>query len=783
MIRQGAFDVDPWLVRESTLDLDLLAQAESVFALSNGHIGMRGNLDEGEPNGLPGTYLNGFYESVPLPYAEAGYGYPESGQTVVNATNGKLIRLLVGDEPFDLRYGHLESHERVLDLRAGTLRREVTWTSPTGDRVRITSTRLVSLAQRSIAAIDYTVEPVDKSLRVVLQSELVANEPLPMRAGDPRSAASVDALEPEFDAADGLRGVLVHRTKRSGLRIAAGYDHVVECEADLRTADHSEPDLARTTVSTVIEPGKPLRLTKFVAYGWSRQRSMPALRDQVAAAVIEANHTGWDDLLRLQRETLDGFWGRADVEIEGEARLQQALRFGMFHVLQAGARSEGRAIPAKGLTGSGYDGHAFWDTETYVLPMLTYSLPEAARDALVWRHSTLDKACSRAKQLGLEGAAFPWRTIAGEECSSYWPAGTAAFHVNADIANAVARYWASTADDEFGEECGIELLIETARLWRSLGHHDVSGAFRIDGVTGPDEYSAVADNNVFTNLCAQKNLIDAADAVEHRPALARAHGVDEEEAAAWRDAAEAMTIPYDDALGVHQQSEDYTHHAPWDFASTPPDAYPLFLHYPYFDIYRKQVLKQADLVLALYLRGDAFTDEQKARDFAYYEPLTVRDSSLSACTQAVIAAEVGHLDLAFEYMTEAALMDLDDLEHNAADGIHMASLAGAWIAAVAGFGGMRDHWGKLSFKPRLPSQLTRLRYRLAFRHRVIEVVVTQKTVTYALRSGDPLEITHYDEVLEAREGETIERPIPPLHAGPAPKQPTHRGPLGARGIG
>ncbi len=292
MIRQGAFDVDPWVVRESTLDLDLLAQAESVFALSNGHIGLRGNLDEGEPNGLPGTYLNGFHESVPLPYAEGGYGYPESGQTVVNATNGKLIRLLVGDEPFDLRYGHLESHERVLDLRAGTLRREVVWTSPTGDKVRIISTRLVSLAQRSIAAIDYRVEPIDKPLRIVVQSELVANEPLPTRAGDPRSAAAAGALESELHSTYDLRGVLVHRTKRSGLRMAASYDHVVDGPSDLRAVNHSEPDLARTTISTVIEPGKPLRLTKFVAYGWSRQRSTPALRDQVAAAVLEANHTG-----------------------------------------------------------------------------------------------------------------------------------------------------------------------------------------------------------------------------------------------------------------------------------------------------------------------------------------------------------------------------------------------------------------------------------------------------------------------------------------------------------
>jgi alpha,alpha-trehalose phosphorylase len=783
VIQQGSYEVDPWSVRESALNLDLLAQSESLFALSNGHIGLRGNLDEGEPNGLPGTYLNGLYETIPLPYAEAGYGYPESGQTVVNATNGKLIRLLVEDEPFDLRYGHLEKHERTLDLRAGTLSREAIWTSPTDDRIRITTTRLVSFAQRAIAAIEYIVEPVDKPLRVVVQSELVANEPLPGRGDDPRAAGVAGALESEFHSTHDLRAVLVHRTKSSELRMAAGYDHVLDCAADLHTVSQSEPDFARTTFSARIEPGAPLRLVKFVAYGWSSLRSVPALRDQAAAALVEAVHTGWDDLVKAQHDYLDTFWSRADVEIDGEARLQQALRFGMFHVLQAGARNEGRAIPAKGLTGSGYDGHAFWDTETFVLPMLTYSVPEAARDVLSWRHTTLGKAKDRARQLGLEGAAFPWRTIAGEECSSYWPAGTAAFHVNADIANAAARYWGSTADEAFAQEHGIELLVETARMWRSLGHHDSTGAFRIDGVTGPDEYSAVADNNIYTNLCAQKNLVDAATASEDFPEIARKLGVDTEETASWRDAAMAMTLPYDEDLGVHQQSQDYTHHAVWDFENTPPDAYPLFLHYPYFDLYSKQVVKQADLVLALYLRGDAFTAEQKARDFAYYEPITVRDSSLSACTQAVIAAEVGHLDLAFDYMTEAALMDLDDLEHNAKDGIHIASLAGAWVAAVAGFGGMRDHWGRLSFTPRLPNQLTRLRFRLLFRHRVIEVVVTHRSATYSLRSGNPLEISHHGEELEVTTEKPVERTIPAIDPGRTPKQPAHRGPLGARGIG
>ena len=783
MIRHGAFEVAPWSVRETMLDLDVLAQSESVFALSNGHLGLRANLDEGEPFGLPGTYLNGFYEARKLPYAEAGFGYPESGQSVVNATNGKLIRLLVEDEPFDVRYGEIRRHERVLDLRAGTLTRDVEWVSPTGEAVRIRSVRLVSLVQRAIAAIFYEVEPIDQRLHVVVQSELVANEPLPEVAGDPRAAAVETPLVGEHSAQHDLRAVLVHRTQMSDLRMAAGFEHVIDGTGDTDAEAEADMDLARATITAGIEPGAPLRLVKFIGYGWSSERSMPAVRDQVEGALAEARHTGWQDLCRLQREFLDGFWSRADVEIEGEPRLQLALRVGMFHVLQAGARNEGRAIPAKGLTGSGYDGHAFWDTETFVLPMLSYSYPEAARDALRWRHSTIQRAQQRANELGLAGAAFPWRTIDGPECSGYWPAGTAAFHISADIANAVSRYAHAAHDPEFERGPGLELLVETARLWRSLGHHDAAGAFRIDGVTGPDEYSAVADNNVYTNLVAQQNLLDAAEAAEAHPKEAARLGVDLEEAAAWRDAAHAMTIPYDEALGVHQQSEAYTQHAVWNFAATPAESYPLFLHYPYFDIYRKQVVKQADLVLALHLRGDAFSPQEKARNFAYYEALTVRDSSLSACTQAVIAAEVGQLDLAFEYATEAALMDLDDLEHNSRDGVHIASLAGAWTAVVAGFGGMRDHWGRLSFAPRLPQQLNRLCFRLAFRERVIEVEAAGPQVTYTLQEGEELTIGHHGEEVTLRPEMPTTKQTPAIRPGPRPSQPAARGPLGARGAG
>jgi alpha,alpha-trehalose phosphorylase len=777
MIKQPEFTEEPWSLREIGLDLDRLAQTESLFALSNGHLGWRGGLDEGEPHGLPGTYLNGVYEVRPLPPSEVAYGRPASGQTVINVTNGKLIRLYVDDEPFDVRYGKLRSHERLLDFRAGTLTRHAEWVSPAGGAVRISSTRLVSFSHRAIAAVSYEVEPVDARLQITVQSELLANEQLPSAAGDPRAGFTPDhPLVGEYDNARENAVVLVHKTKLSGLRVAAAMDHLIEAPVAMRTESQVFEDGGHVTTSVPLEPGERLRLIKFVAYGWSSERSLTAVRDQVWAALTGARQAGWDGLLAGQRAYLDDFWSRADVEVHGDVEIQQAVRFGLFHVLQAGARGEERPIPAKGLTGPGYDGHAFWDTEMFVLPALTLTTPDAAASALRWRHKTLPSAQQRAAQLGFRGAAFPWRTITGPECSSYWPAGTAAFHVNADIAAAVVHYIEASADEEFARAEGIELLTQTARLWRSLGHHDGVGQFHIDGVTGPDEYSAIADDNVYTNLMAQHNLLAAARAAERYPDRARELGIDPEESAGWRDAAEAMFIPYDEALGVHPQAATFTRHQVWDFAGTPPDHYPLMLHYPYLDLYRKQVVKQADLVLAMQLRGQAFTAEQKARNFDYYEALTVRDSSLSACTQAVMAAEVGQLSLAFDYLGEAALIDLDDLQHNSRDGVHIASLAGTWIALIAGFGGLRHYDGNVSFAPRLPDGITRLAFAILIRGHLLRVEVTHPSARYLLADGDPLDIEHHSQRLTLSAGKQQERPIPRVAQRPRPSQPASRAP-------
>jgi alpha,alpha-trehalose phosphorylase len=782
MISDVRFPVEPWHIRELGLDLDVLAQTESVFALSNGHIGVRGNLDEGDPNGLPGTYLNSFYERRPLPYAEAGYGFPESGQMIVNVTNGKIIRLLVDDEPFDLRYGNILHHERILDLREGLLHRIVEWASPAGQVVRVRSTRLVSFTQRAILATHYEVEAVGDSARVVVQSELVANELVPAPSSDPRVAAALERpLEAEEHSDNDDRSLLMHHTRLSELRVAVAADHIIEGNDDTTSHTYAEPDWARTTIGTRLEAGQRLAITKFVAYGWSGRRTAPALRDQVDAALSAAVHTGWDRLVAEQRSYLAEFWDGADVEVEGDPSVQQAVRFGLFHVLQAGARAERRPIAAKGLTGTGYDGHSFWDTESYVLPVLTATAPHAAADALQWRHSTIDLAIERATTLNQRGAAFPWRTIRGQECGAYWPAGTAAFHVNADIALAAARYVHWTGDEGFDRHCALPILVQTARLWTSLGYHGDDGKFHIDGVTGPDEYSALVDDNTYTNLMAARNLRYAAEAADRWPEDAEALEVTADEREQWLRSYQMMAVAYDSERGMPEQHRGSTHHERWEFDETAMNSrYPLLLNYPYFEIYRRQVVKQADLVLAMHWCGDSFSLDEKAEAFAYYEELTVRDSSLSACSQAVLAAEVGQLELAHDYLSEAALMDLQDIEHNTRDGVHVASLAGAWLALICGFGGLRDHGGQLSFAPRLPSRIGKLSFAIRWRGAKVRVLATADRVHYSMEgsSQDELHLVLHGKPFTLTVANTVELPIPsipPLTNRPG--QPAGRAPV------
>ncbi|HVL05016.1 MAG TPA: glycosyl hydrolase family 65 protein [Acidimicrobiales bacterium] len=742
---------EEWRLVEARWAPENLARAETVFALSNGYLGIRGTMEEGRPVFGPGTFVNGFHETWPIIHPEDAFGLARVGQTMVNLPDATVLELFVDDEPLYLPTAHMREYARILDMRNGTLIRDLLWTTPAGKHVRVRSSRLVSFEHRHVAAISYEVT-VDRSSPVAIVSRAGAwSNGKEQARFDPRLGRKLDgALQSSFADGAGGRALLGYRAQRSGMTLAIGVDHEVDAGGPCEVTTSCQPDATAVTVLVDAEPGVPVRIVKYVTYQTSREVAPGRLAERCTRTLDRVRAEGFGALLSAQRRNLDKFWDRADVRVEDRrspvtaVRAQQAIRWNLFQLAQATWRVEGTGVPAKGLTGGAYDGHYFWDTEAYVVPFLAYTQPRTARNLLRFRHSMLPKARERAATLGQRGATFPWRTINGEEASAYYQAGTAQFHLNADIAYAIRRYVDVRGDEDFLVEAGAEMLVETARMWEDLGFYGQDGRFHIHGVTGPDEYTAVVNDNAYTNLMARLNLRYAAETVrrlraEHPVAFA-ALGVDPAEPEAWDRAADQMYVPHDEGRGMTPQDATFLDNEVWDLEATPAEKFPLMLHFHPLSIYRRQVLKQADVIMAMFMLGNEFALDQKRRNFEYYDALTTGDSSLSASIQSIVAAEIGDDEAACRYFDFALLVDLCDVAGNASDGAHVASAAGAWMAMVFGFGGVRDYDGVLSVDPRLPDRWSSLAFSLRFHGRQLRIRLAHDVETYRLDDGDPLEI-------------------------------------------
>jgi alpha,alpha-trehalose phosphorylase len=777
------YPADEWNIIEKSFHPEFLAQLETMLAVGNGYLGMRGCPEEGGPNAENGTFINGFYETRPIVYGEEAYGFAKTGQTILNVTDSKIIKLFVDDEPFWLPNAHCLRYDRRLNMQSGTLDRELLWETPAGKQVLITSRRLVSFAHRHAAAISYRVTLLNAEAPVVISSEMVANAPSARTDGEDPRQASVFAGRVLHHRASYIRDrrvVLCHATEKSRMTLACATDHALETDCPhAYKAVHTE-DFGQVAFTIEARPDCPIHLTKYMVYHTSPTASSEELCGRAEWTMDRVVHQGFQPLLAAQEQYMDDFWRRSDVQVRDirEDRLkrttvetQQAIRFNLFHILQASARAEDAGVPAKGVTGQAYEGHYFWDTEIYLLPFLTYTSPRIARNLLTFRYRMLAQARAHARQLGHRGAMFPWRTISGEEASAYYAAGTAQYHINADIMYALRKYVQATGDELFLRDYGAEMLVETARLWLDLGFYsDGKGRkFCINAVTGPDEYNTVVNNNAYTNLMARENLRYAAQTVESLRAtnpdtynaLVHKTALEPSEVEAWIRAAERMYVPYDEQLKIVPQDDNFLDREPWDFRNTPPDHYPLLLFYHPLNIYRKQVIKQADVVLAMFLLGDAFSPEAKKRNFEFYDPLTTGDSSLSSCVEAIIAAQIGDMEKAIRYGMAALLMDLADVGGNVKDGCHIASMGGTWMMLTYGFGGMRDDGGTLSFWPRrAPEDNATLRFPVTYRGQMLEVEIGLETVTYELREGECLVIRHEtEEVQLTRDHPLAVRPV------------------------
>jgi alpha,alpha-trehalose phosphorylase len=752
---------DPHRLVERAVNPAFVGQTETLFGNANGYLGIRASHEEGRPSYQPGTLLNGFYETRPIHYAEDAVGFARTGQSILSVPDGTRIRIFVDDEPLDAVGCEVHDYSRTLEMDTASLDRSLTYALPDGRRFAVRSRRFVSLAHRHLACLWYEVTALDADTTVTLVSELVTHyRKKDYGTSDPRrglgfSEGVYEHVGEEVDAQrDGARAVLALRTSRSRLTVAAGMDHQVDGDEVVHLGTTTDGDCATVRYRVEARVGRPVRMVKWLAYHHGPEEP-GELTFRATMTLDRALARGYEEERRRHEAEARAFWMRSDVEVDGAPMLQQAIRYSLFSLLQATHRAEGFGVPAKGVSGLGYEGHYFWDTEIYVLPFLTYTNPALARTLLLFRYRMLDAARVRAREVNQAGALFPWRTISGEEASAYYAAGTAQYHIDADIAHAVCQYVEVTDDDDFLFRYGAEILVETARLWRDLGffsdRHD--GAFVINAVTGPDEYTTVVNNNCFTNLMAAENLRSAATAVArlereapdlYQGLVARTQ-LQPEEPEQWRRAAEAMYVPFDAERHLHLQDEAFLDREPWDFAATPMEHYPLLLHYHPLVIYRHQVIKQADVVLATVLLPHRFTAEDKRAIFDYYDALTTGDSSLSESIQSIAAAEIGEMRAAEEYLVDAVSVDVADRAGNVRDGVHVASAGGSWMAVVFGLGGMRHAKDVVSFRPRLTERLHHVGFSVRVHGSLLRVDIGERTTRYHVLDGNPVRITHFGE--------------------------------------
>ncbi len=753
---------EPWKITEEDFKLENNYRNETVFVLSNGYIGMRGTFEEAykfdAKQGMEGSFINGFYESEHIRYGEMAYGFAEKTQTMLNVSNAKIIKLVIDGEEFNIFEGKLEKSVRTLDMKKGILTRELVWTSPNGKSIKVESTRIVSLTEKFGAAIKYSVTPLNFDGTITLISSIdgdVINHTNETNSRiDYGPYGRVVLMEDK--EADGDYCALFQRTKSTKIGLATAMKNVIDFSAKLENEESEYQVSAKYTFTA--NKNKTYTITKYFTYLTTRDFKNEELKPLAKAMLDKISAISFDGLLKAQEKYLDSFWKTANIEIDGDDKLAQGLRWHMFALLQSPGRDGKTSLGAKGLSGEGYEGHVFWDTEMYVTPFFNFENPELAKQILMFRYNTLDEARARARVLSVpKGCCYPWRTINGEEASAFFLAGTCQFHINGDIAYAVNQYIDATGDYEFLADYGAEILIETARFWCSFGEYvDYKGGkFCINGVTGPDEFAVLVNNNCYTNMLARENMKYAVKSVDYLKKnnpdaykkLAEKISLLDEEVIDWQRAIDNMYIPYDEKLGIYPQDDSFMSKKRWDIENTPFSEYPLLdKHHPIV-VYRHQVSKQADFVLALYLLSHYFDKEETKRCFDFYETVTVHESSLSACIFSIVANAIGYYDIAYKYFMTTSRLDLDDYHANVHAGYHCANMAGTWMGLVSGFGGMRLHDGILEFAPVLPDKWNSYTFRIWYRGSLLQVTMKKDGVKYSVIEGKPVEILSYGKPL------------------------------------
>jgi alpha,alpha-trehalose phosphorylase len=749
------YPIEAWNVTETSFHLKDNYRNETTFALSNGYIGTRGTFEEGydfnESEGLEGNFINGFYESEDIRYGEWNFGFPTKSQSLLNLPNLKTTHIYAGDEIFDMRTGKIENYRRTLHMKDGYVSRSLVWTSPKDVKLHVETIRYINFAHKNIMVNRVCVTPLDADVTLKFESILNADVENHTRTTNPLVDYGPFGkhLIPIKISANEKTLFYQGKTKNSNLNMACASLHTLfGCDENAAEWKYDTSEcFASFSIEGSVRKGQTITLDKYIAYTSSLDLGSEDMEVFLTQTLIDAHNTGFDKLFSEQKNYVHRFWRSADIEISGDDAVQQGLRFNMFHTMQAAGRDGQTGMGAKGLSGEGYEGHYFWDTEIYVMPMFTHVFPELSRSLLDWRYKTLPEARERAKDLGHNsGSLFPWRTINGKEASTYFPLGTAQYHINADIAYAFSQYVRSSGDYEYLCEKAAEVLCETSRVWADVGSFSEcrGGKYVICAVTGPDEYNAIVDNNFYTNLMARENLHDALWALawmkEHNPAalqkLKDKINLQDDEITVWKNIADNMYFPYDEKLGVYLQDDGFMMRKVWDDSKIPEEKrHLLYENYHPLFIWRQRMAKQADAVLGLYLHSNLFTNEELRRNYDFYQTVTLHHSSLSTCIFGIVACQIGYKEEAYKYFNESARMDLDDVHNNFYAGIHAANMAGTWQAVVNGFAGLRTNSGKLQISPFLPKGWQDYTFNFLWQNNLLQVNVKAQSVCVRLVEG------------------------------------------------
>lgn len=736
--KKSFFKFEAYKLYENAPRVRDINAVESKFALGNGYLGMRGVYEEDdalfEEYVCPGMYINGVFEKTDINHAVYCKGFATHDQYTVNLTDWRLISVYVDGEKMCFSNGKMLSHERYLDMWGGRLVREAVWESSTGKKIALKTVRIVSMEHFHSAAISYSVTPLNFSGEIEIKSEVRAVNPLlgkyATECVEKGSIENTDyitlrTLNTKISVCTALCERLNTDAHRTILSTDNGHIHTFKINA--------EKD--RETV-----------LEKFVSFFDDTDESTDIVRE----AVKEVNMRSAKGFSEFSENQAD-FWSNhrkyGEVKIKGNDRDDLAVRFNLFHLRQQIPSVSGYSVGATGLTGPHYSGKVFWDTEMYIIPYLNYTTADITKGLLMYRYKVLDKARERAAQMDGKGALYSWCSVDGEETSIVFEASTAEYHLQSDIAFAIERYVNQTGDYGFLYEYGAEIVFDTAKFMYDRGSFSEvnDGRFCFNAVCGPDEYACGVNNNFYTNMML-KHHFEYAKAVFDKMQLEAPSKLEElckkleitaEDAASWKNAAEKMYFKYNEKLGVYEQDDSFLTNDAVDMTKIPKNFDIRGILHP-LNLWRIQVLKQADVVLLMFILGENYTKEEKKRSYEYYEPKTNHGSSLSAAIHAVMASEIDKDEQAYEYLRSAVYMDLADFKKNTAGGLHMACLGGAWMTVANGSLGMRDYPSGLLFNPKCPEAWDGYELDILYHGSRIHICVDKEKCVFKLTEGEPV---------------------------------------------